>query len=94
MRMTKTLHIIFGNDSHKRNYARAMAVNPLHVVVATRPDLIHGYTMTTVDTIKVIRFPEDVWKPTTFPCEKRVAETEAIIKSYQKLGITIVEVAK
>lgn len=92
--MAKTVHIIFGSDSHRTNYARAMAVNPLNVVTATQPEKIQALIKEDVDTIKVIRFPVDVWKPTTFPCEKRVAETEGIIKGFQRLGITIVEVTK
>jgi hypothetical protein len=71
-----------------------MVVNPLHVITATRPDLIQALIKEVVDTIKVIRFPEEVWAPTTHPCQKRVTETEGIIKGFQRLGVTIVEVNK
>lgn len=85
-----TLHIVFGSASNAKNYSNAKAVNPRLVVCATHPELIQS-KMVNVENIKVIRFPEEVWKPVTFPCEKRVAETERIIKGYQRLGVTVVE---
>jgi hypothetical protein len=90
--VTKTVHVIFGNESHKNNYARAMAVNPAYVIKATDPEKVQSLIKDDVDTIKLIRFPKDIWKPTTHPCEKRVNETEALIKGFRRLGITIVEV--
>ncbi len=92
--VNKTVHIVFGNVTHIRNYARAMAVDPRTIIAATQPEHIQGRMVEAVDTIKVIRFPEDVWQPTTFPCEKRVTETERIIKGYQRLGVTVVEVTE
>lgn len=92
--MSDTIHIIFGNASHAKNYSRALAVNPRYVVGVTHPELIQSKMVENIKTIKVVRFPEEVWKPTTFPCEKRVAETERMIKGYQHLGVTIVEVDK
>ncbi|ASR83366.1 hypothetical protein SEA_MEDIUMFRY_76 [Arthrobacter phage MediumFry] len=89
--MSNTVHIVFGNAWHAKSYARAKAVNPRLVVNATHPELIQSKMTNDVQTIKVIRYPEEVWKPTTFPCEKRVAETERIIKGYQRLGVTVIE---
>ncbi|QFG08755.1 hypothetical protein PBI_INGRID_86 [Arthrobacter phage Ingrid] len=90
--MTKTVHIVFGTERHCANYARAMAVNPSMVIRATMPEKVQELIKEDVDTIKLIRFPEDIWKPITHPCEKRVKETEALIKGFRRLGITVVEV--
>lgn len=92
--MAKTVHIVFGSESHRTNYARAMAVNPRTVILATHPEQVQALIKEDVGTIKVIRFPEDFWKPSTDPCKKRVTETEALIKGFRRLGITIVETDK
>ncbi|UGL63310.1 hypothetical protein SEA_TOKKI_89 [Arthrobacter phage Tokki] len=92
--MTDTIHIMFGNDWHRRSYSRAKAINPLYVIVATEPQKIQPMMTENIKTIKVIRHPEEVWKPTTFNCEKNVRETEGIIKGYQRLGVTVVEVTE
>lgn len=90
--MGEVVHIVFGSEAHRSNYARRMAVNPLKVILATQPEKIQRLMTESVDTIKVLRFPKDIWKPPTFPCEKRVAETEGMIKGYQRLGVTVVEI--
>jgi len=92
--MSDTIHIVFGSASNAKNYARAKAINPRFVVCATHPELIQSKMAENVKTIKTVRFPEDVWKPVTFACEKNVAETERIIKGYQRLGVTVVEETK
>ena len=92
--MSDTIHIVFGNDWHRRSYARAKAINPIFVVIATEPQKIQPLMKETVKTIKVIRHPAEVWQPTTFPCEKNVRETEGIIKGYQRLGVTVIEVTE
>ncbi len=89
--MSDTIHIVFGSASNAKNYSRAKAVNPRFVIIATQPELIQSKMAENIKTIKTVRFPDDVWKPITFPCEKRVAETERIIKGYQRLGVTVVE---
>lgn len=71
-----------------------MVVNPIFVFKATEPEKILGLLKEPVETIKVIRFPKDVWKPTTDPCIKRVKETEDILEGLRRLGVTIVEVDK
>lgn len=90
--MTDTIHIVFGNDWHRRSYARAKAINPIFVVGATEPQKIQPLMTDNIKTIKVIRHPVEVWAPTTFACEKNVKETESIIKGYRRLGVTVVEV--
>jgi len=92
--MSDTIHIVFGSASNAKNYARAKAINPRFVVIATQPELIQSKMAENVKTIKTVRFPDEVWKPVTFACEKRVAETERIIKGYQRLGVTVVEETK
>jgi hypothetical protein len=89
--VNKKVHIVFGSASNAKNYSRAKAVNPRYVVNATHPELVQSKMAESVDTIVVVRYPEEVWKPITFACEKRVAEMERIIKGYQKLGVTVVE---
>lgn len=89
--MSNTIHIVFGSASNAKNYARAKAVNPRFVVNATHPELVQSKMAENIDTIKTVRYPEEVWKPITFACEKRVAEMERIIKGYQKLGVTVIE---
>jgi hypothetical protein len=87
-----TLHIIFGSALNMKNYCRAKAVNPRLAVIATQPELIQSKMTNDIQTIVTVRFPDDVWKAPTFPCEKRVTETERIIKGYQRLGVTVLQV--
>jgi hypothetical protein len=61
-------------------------------VIATQPELIQSKMTNDIQTIVTVRFPDDVWKAPTFPCEKRVTETERIIKGYQRLGVTVLQV--
>lgn len=74
-----------------KNYCRAKAVNPRLAVIATQPELIQSKMTNDVETIITVRYPDEIWKAPTFPCEKRVAETERIIKGYQRLGVTVKE---
>ena len=90
--MSKTLHIIFGSALNMKRYCTAKAVNPRLAVLATQPELIQSKMTNDVSEIKVVRYPDEVWKPATFPCEKRVAETERIVKGYQRLDVTVTEV--
>jgi hypothetical protein len=71
-----------------------MAVNPRVVILATHPDEVQALITAEIDTIKVIRFPEDIWKPSTHPCEKRAKETETLIKGFRRLGVTVIEVTE
>jgi len=89
--VTSTIHIVFGNYTHSKVYSMRKAVNPINIVEATHPERIQPMMKESVTTIKLIRLPKDIWQPTSDPCKKRVAETEAIVKGYQRLGVTVVE---
>lgn len=89
--ISDTLHIIFGNASHSKKYSQTNAINPRFIVLATQPELIISKMALDIHNIKIVRYPEEIWKPTTFPCEKRVRETESMIKGYQKLGVNVME---
>jgi hypothetical protein len=91
--MNNTIHIVFGSDSHRTAYSRRYVVNPIYIVTATHPEQIQQLMRDDITTIKTWRLPEEIWSPTTFACEKRVKETENIIKGYQRVGVTVVEVA-
>jgi hypothetical protein len=89
--VTSTIHIIFGNYTHINAYSQRKAVNPVNIIVATHPERIQAMMKESVTTIKLIRLPKEIWAPTSDPCKKRVAETEAIVKGYQRLGVTVIE---
>lgn len=92
--ISDTLHIIFGNASHSKKYSQTAAINPRFVVLATQPELILSKMALDIHKIVVVRYPEEIWKPTTFPCEKRCNETERMIKGYRNLGVTVIEEKK
>jgi hypothetical protein len=89
--MSKTLHVIFGSALNMKRYCVAKAVNPRLAVMATQPELIQSKMTNDIDTIRVVRYSDEVWVAPTFACEKRVAETERMVKGYQRLGVTVVE---
>lgn len=74
--MSETLVVVFGSQRLADNWARRNAVNPRRVRLATHPEKFLGHD----GPFKVVRFPEDIWTPTTFPDEKRLKVTEAILK--------------
>jgi hypothetical protein len=74
--MSETLVIVFGSQLLADNWARQNAVNPRRVRLATHPEKFLNHD----GPFKVIRFSENIWKPTTFPDEKRLKVTEAILK--------------
>jgi hypothetical protein len=86
------VHVVFGSESHRGNYARNMAVNPRLVVMATQPAKLMPLMTDEVKEIKIVRVPKEMWVAPTFPCEQRVKETEAMIKGYRRLGVTVTEV--
>lgn len=75
--------IVFGSRLLADKWAQRNAVNPRTVFTATRgaePLLGHvGWD------VKVVRFDEDIWKPTTFPDERRVKEVEAELRRIESL---------
>lgn len=86
------IHVVFGTESHRTNYARRMAVNPRLVIRATNPSKLQPLMTDEVKEIKIVRVPAEMWVPSTFPCEKAVKETEGMIKGYRRLGVTVTEV--
>lgn len=91
--MTKTVHVVFGNVSLTAKYIREdkVDITQNEVIMATHPETVYKYGKD-ASQIFIIRFPEDVWQPTTLPCEKRVKETEGMIKGFRRLGGTVIEV--
>lgn len=73
--------IVFGTRLLADNWARANHTDPKMVILATEPEKVQGRRGPFV----IVRFPKDVWQPPTFPCEKRVRETEDWIVKDQAL---------
>ena len=81
-----TKHIVFGSALLAMRYSQQMAVNPDNIILATRPDLL---LESSKQSLVVVRYPSEIWKPATFPCEKRVKEMEDYIKRIQSSGIEV-----
>jgi hypothetical protein len=74
--------VIFGSDLIATNWAKANDVPRANVVLATHPDLVE----TIKGPIIVVRVPEREWTPYTMPDEKRVKETERLLKKRKRDG--------
>jgi hypothetical protein len=44
-----------------------------------------------LQSITVVRFPSDIWEPTTNPCARRVHEVEEQLKHIQQTGGEVIE---
>lgn len=74
--------IVFGSRLLADRWAQRNAFNPRRVFTATRgAEHLRGVTC----RIKVVRFGTDVWKPTTFPDERRVKEVEVELRRIESL---------
>lgn len=74
--------IVFGSERLAQSYARQKAINPRLIHLATRgPDVLRGHR----GKIKVVRYTESVWKPTTFPDEQRVKAMEVELRRIKSL---------
>jgi hypothetical protein len=75
---------MFGNYVHCVRYAEKHGMNYRDIIKATEPSKIMG--ISTLDSIKVVTLPEEMWAPTTDPCRNRMRETEDHIKRIEQLG--------
>jgi hypothetical protein len=73
--------VVFGTDSIATAWAAENDVPRENVVLATHPDKVEDLE----GPITVVRVPKERWKPSTFPDENRVKDTEAIIKEKKQL---------
>lgn len=90
--MTK-VHIIFGSERLMKKYAEDKQLLGQYVLLATHPETLEKIVGYHKDLQFVtVRYPKDVWEPTTHPCSKRVADTETIIKQSKRLGATVTDV--
>jgi hypothetical protein len=58
------------------------------MMATTGINKLQGHT----GTVVTVRFPEEYWKPATFPCEQRVREVEDAIKRHKQEGGDIREI--
>jgi len=72
----KDVVVIFGSERLGELYARRNAINPRKIVLATQPQKLKGV----VGPVKVVKFPEEWWSPTTSACEGRVRDTKDALK--------------
>jgi hypothetical protein len=78
---------MFGNQRHASIYALRKNLNPKDILIATRADVLKGVN----GPVTAIRLPEHIWKATTFSCENRVREAEAMLKVIKSNGNVIIE---
>lgn len=82
--------IVFGTQRIGAIYALRAGIDPNRIRLATHgADHLRGLSS---GTITVVRVPKEYWTPSTFPCEKRVAETEQALKAFGQAGGTIEDV--
>ncbi|QPX62543.1 hypothetical protein SEA_TRUCKEE_79 [Arthrobacter phage Truckee] len=86
------VHVVFGTESHRSNYARRMAVNPRLVIRGTQPTKLIPMMTEDVKEIKIVLVSEEMWKPVTDACAKSIKEMMDMIKGYRRLGVTVTEV--
>ncbi|QFG14449.1 hypothetical protein SEA_SLOOPYJOE_82 [Arthrobacter phage Sloopyjoe] len=88
-------HVIFGTERLLRQYVEKQKVYGQYVLLATRPDTLQNiidYPHDSAVKIIAVRYPAEIWKPSTHPCEGRVRETEAILKESKRLGADVEEI--
>ena len=81
------IYLMFGNQRHASIYALRKNLDPKAIRIATRKDSMMGVS----GPVTAIRLPEEIWKPTSFACENRVKEAEAMLKIVRGRGGVIVE---
>jgi hypothetical protein len=79
--------VLFGTHGLRLLYARRKAINPQRIMLAVNGgDKLRGE-----NSVTVVRFPEEWWKPATFSCEKNVREVEEQIKRIKQTGGEVIE---
>lgn len=79
--------IVFGTQRIGAIYALRNGLNPKRIRLATHGE--HHLQGFSGGTITVVRVSEEVWKPSTHPCELRTKETEQALKALEAAGTTI-----
>lgn len=80
--------VVFGSQRIAAIWALRNQIRESDVVLATHgAEAFQGV----LGPLHVVRVSEEVWKPPTFPCEKRVAETEQEINRIRRNGRVITE---
>lgn len=81
--------VVFGSERIGAIWGLRNNVSPHDTVLATEG----AEGMKDIGSeITVVRVSEHAWKPTTFPCEKRTAETEQELNRIRRNGGKITEV--
>ena len=79
--------VIFGTERLASLWARRNAVNPRRVMLATNgAEKLKGCT-----SAVTVRFPKDIWEPSTHPCTNRMNEVEAALKQIKQTGGEVIE---
>jgi hypothetical protein len=63
--------IVFGSDLLAKRWAEENGHDPTRVYLATQPERIQGLW----GPFKLVKYPQDVWVPTSYACEQRVKAT-------------------
>jgi hypothetical protein len=85
--MSDGIVVVFGSESIRAKWIRTNRADPEKVILATHPEKLEGHS----GPVLTVRVPKEQWLPTTFPCEKRVRETEDILKRIKKQGGSVGE---
>lgn len=80
--------VVFGSDLTATKWAKKNNIPRENVVLATRPDEVEDM----VGPVIIVRVSEEAWQPTTLPDDKRVKETEKLLKAHKKKGEEVQEV--
>lgn len=76
-RSTEPIVVVFGSERLAELWARRNAYNPRKIVLAMQgADKLRGYK----GQIITVRFPKEIWEPTSNPCATRVREVETELK--------------
>lgn len=89
--MAPNVHIIFGSDLLMKRYVDERKLWGQYTILATHPEKLidilnfHAYGV----QLFAVRYPKDVWEPTSNPCGTRVRETEELLRESKRLGAKV-----
>lgn len=82
------IYVMFGNQRHSAIYGLRKGIDRKLIMEATDgDDKLQGFR----GPLTVVRLPEHIWKPTTWPCEKKVKEVEDFIKRMKQMDYEVIE---
>lgn len=84
--MAPNLHVVYGSEALLSKYMNSNKLWGQYGVMATHPDKVQkiiDYHQGDLNVVTV-RYPADIWKPSTDPCSKRVKETDGILKTWRR----------